>query len=183
MLLALTLEPASNIRLHAWNTFPGDLQDMLRTVCATAWEQSSKWSDKDLQQKLETQARSAFGPSSVRGNVRLSELGVSGSQAEVDIVVAGTFGGFLLQVGGHTLPRHEKELLECMSVSLVNAEFSKAVFVVCSDNQLTLEGRRSSFDYCKGALLRLAEPALNASKLQGVLIVGLPTPVLPLQLE
>lgn len=168
---------ASNIRLHAWNAFPGDLQDILQAACADAWKQSSKWSDKDLQQKLETQVRSAFGSSSVRGNVRLSELGVSGSQAEVDIVVTGTFGGLLLQVGGHTQPRHEKELLECMSVSLVNAEFSKAVFIVCSNNQLVLEGRRSSFDYCKGALLRLAEPALRVSRLQGVLIVGLPTPI------
>ncbi len=74
-------------------------------------------------------------------------------------------------------------LLECISVSLVDAEFSKAVLVVCSNNQLTLEGRRSSFDYCKGALLRLAEPTLNASRLQSLLIVGLPTPISPLRPE
>lgn len=166
-----------DIRLHVWRAFPPDLQELLRIACLAAWKLSHSWSDQDLQRRIEAEARAAFGPSSVRADVRLSELGVIESQAQIDLVITGSSGGVLVQLAGHTGARHEKELLECISVSLANAEFTRAAFIVCSTNQLVLEGRRSSFDYCRGALLKLAEPALNSSGLEGLMIVGLPTPI------
>ena len=50
------------------------------------------------------------------------------------------------------------------------------VLVVCADNQLRLEGKANSFNYCKGPLIRLAEPSLRVTPLKGLLIIGLPTP-------
>lgn len=173
-------EGGPSVRLHVWRAFPEELLEPIRTACGDAWKKSRHWNHTDLQRKLETEMRSVFGHSSVHGNVPLADLGVSRSKAEIDIVVRGTFGGLLVQVAGHQLPRHEKELLECMSVSIASPEFSRAVFVVCSSNRLTLEGRRSSFDYCSGALLSLAEPALSEAGLEGLLILGLPTPASPL---
>jgi hypothetical protein len=107
---------------------------------------------------------------------------VQDSAAEIDIVASADLadhelGGFLVHVsGGSAYPRHEKELLEFMAVSRVAQRFWVGVMVVALDNKMKLEGGRSSWDYCSGALLRLAEPELRYSNVQGLLLIGLPTP-------
>ena len=94
-------------------------------------------------------------------DVHLSDLGVQGSEAEVDIVASTDLadhelGGFLVHIsGGSAYPRHEKELLEFMSVSRVAQRFGIGIMVVALDNKMKLEGERNSLDYCSGALAPL----------------------------
>ena len=170
------------VKHHTWNLFPNQFRDIFLKAAELGWRDSHTWNDKDLQRKIERRVAEAFvDPSSVNHDVPLSTLGVKTSRAQIDIVVHGDFvkgqlGGFLVQISGHRQPRHEKELIEFMSVSLMNSRFALGVLIVCSDNHLGLEGKATSFDYCKGPLLRLAEPTLKASNLSGLLIIGLPTP-------
>lgn len=158
--------------------FQSELQDLILKCIQTASDTSKTWFN--LQGSIASQFRSQFGNGNVQENVPLDKLGVPGVKAEMDIVCSADLtdqklGGFLIHVSGHKLPRHEKEVLEFMAVSLSDPRFRLAVLVVCSDNALRLEGKRSSFDYCGGFLKRLVTPILKHSNLRGLLIVGLPT--------
>jgi hypothetical protein len=139
--------------------------------------EASSWDD--LQGCIAQQFRQEF-PATVLENVPISQLGIAGSKAEIDIVLGDLadreLGGFLIHVGGHMQPRHEKELLEMMAVSAVDQRFRYPVLVVCSDNKLRLEGRATSYEYCTGPLIRLARPVLERCNLEGLLVVGLSTP-------
>jgi len=144
----------------------------------SGWASARSWDN--LQAEIANQFKLQLGPSTVLDNRPLSMLGVAGSSAEIDIVLADLadkeLGGFLIHVSGHTRPRHEKELLEITAVSLADAKFRYGVLVVCSDNQLRLESKASSFAYCSGPLIRLAAPVLVRCNLLALLVVGLPTP-------
>ena len=167
---------------HLWGNFPEKHLKLFLKANEQAWKNSSRWDNKDLQCNIEREISGFYVASSVQTNVPLNTLGVLGSRAEIDIVVHSDIkdkkpGLFLLHLSGHKTPRHEKELLEIMSVSLNNPSLCCfGILVVCTDNQLTLEGKRNSFNYCKGGLLRLAKPSLTATPLEGLLIIGLPTP-------
>lgn len=159
--------------------FNSELQDLILQCIRTACSTSNTWID--IQGSLATQLRNRFGEVNINENVPLDKLGVPGVRAEIDIVCSDgladrELGGFLLHISGHKLPRHEKEILEFITASLYATKFRHAVMVVCSDNALRLEGKTNSFSYCSGPLKRLIEPVLKHSNLQGLLLVGLPTP-------
>lgn len=166
----------SNHRI--WGSLQDSLRDLILEGVERGWMSARSWDD--LQRGIANQFKQQLAPSIVRENVPLSVLGVAGSSAQIDIVLGNLaekgLGGFLIHISGHTLPRHEKELLEIMAVSLADARFAYGVLVVCSDNQLRLEGRATSFAYCSGPLIRLAAPILGRCNLLGLLVVGLPTP-------
>ncbi len=160
-----------------WGDFSDSLQGLVLPPIERGWTEANSWND--LQKCIARQFHQQF-PGTVFENVPISEFGVQDSQAEIDIMV-GNLGdeelsGFLIHVSGHTLPRHEKELLEIAAVSAVDHRFRHAVLVVCSDNQLRLEGRATSYAYCSGPLVRLADPVLKQCNLHGLLVVGLSTP-------
>jgi len=167
---------------YLWGNFPEKHLKLFLKANEQAWENASRWDNKDLQYNMERKISDFFATSLVQTNVSLTKLGVLESRAEVDIVVHSDIddkksGLFLLHLSGHQSPRHEKEILEIMSVSLNNPSLCCfGVLVVCADNQLRLEGKANSFDYCKGPLIRLAEPSLRVIPLKGLLIIGLPTP-------
>lgn len=169
-------------RHHLWGDFPAKHLKLFLKANEHAWKNSSRWDNKDLQYNIERKISGFDVASSVQTNVPLTKLGVLESRAEIDIVVHSDIedkksGLFLLHLSGHQTPRHEKEILEIMSVSLNSPSlFCFGVLVVCADNQLRLEGKANSFNYCKGPLIRLAEPSLRATPLKGLLIIGLPTP-------
>jgi hypothetical protein len=172
-----------NVARHLlWGNFPEKHLKLFLKANEQAWENSSLWNSTDLQCNIERKISDFDVASSVQTNVPLTKLGVLESRAEIDIVVHSDIedkkpGLFLLQLSGHTTPRHEKELLGIMSVSLNNPSLCCfGILVVCTDNQLRLEGRANSFNYCKGPLVRLAKPSLTATSLKGLLIIGLPTP-------
>lgn len=160
-----------------WGDFLGDLREPVIGAVERGWTKSNSWDD--LQKCIADQLRHQFGSSAAFEDVPMSELGVQGSRAQIDIVLGGLadeeLGGFLIHVSGHKLPRHEKELLEIMAVSLVDQRFKYGVLIVCSDNRLRLEGKARSYAYCSGPLLRLAEPVIQRCSLLGLLIVGLPS--------
>ena len=160
-----------------WGHFPGTLQYLVLPAIERGRMKASSWND--LQTCIAREFHQEY-PHTVLDNVPMSEFGISGSNAEIDIVL-GELGdqelpGFLIHISGHMAPRHEKELLEMAAVSAVDHRFTHGVLVVCSDNKLRLEGRATSYAYCTGPLLRLAEPVLRHCSLQGLLCVGLSTP-------
>lgn len=161
-----------------WGTLPNSLRDLIVEGVERGWMCARSWDS--LQREIANQFKQQLGPLMVRENVPLYVLGVAGSGAQIDIVLGDLadrgLGGFLIHVSGHKSPRHEKELLELMAVSLADARFAYGVLVVCSDNQLRLEGKANSFAYCSGPLIRLAAPILSCCSLLGLLVVGLPTP-------
>lgn len=171
-----------NVASDLWGDFPPKHLKKFLEANEHAWKNSSRWDNKDLQCNIEREISGFYVASSVQTNVPLTKLEVLESRAEIDIVVHSDIedkktGLFLLQLSGHTTPRHEKELLEIMSVSINNPSLCCfGILVVCTDNQLRLEGRANSFNYCKGPLVRLAKPILIATPLKGLLIIGLPTP-------
>ncbi len=162
-----------------WGSLPDTLRGLILENVEQGWRAARSWND--LQNNITNQFRQRLGSHLVLDNVRLSILGVAGSQAEIDIVLGGPtqeeLGRFLIQVSGHKTPRHEKELMEFMSASLAGPKSAhRGALVVCSDNQLRLEGKATSFAYCGGPLIRLAAPVLARCNLLGLLVVGLPTP-------
>jgi hypothetical protein len=167
---------------HLYGEFPEKHLRSFLKASEDAWKISSIWNNTDLQPNIERKILDFDLASSVQANVPLIKLGVSESRAEIDIVVHSDIKDkrhdlFLLQLSGHQTPRHEKELLGIMSVSLNNYDLCCfGILVVCTDNHLRLEGRANSFNYCKGPLVRLAKSSLIASHLKGLLIIGLPTP-------
>lgn len=161
----------------SWGDFSDNLRGLVLPPIERGWMEAGSWDD--LQKCITQQFHQQF-PGTVLENVPISEFGVQDSQAEIDIVL-GDLGdqelsGFLIHIGGHTLPRHEKELLEMMAVSAIDQRFRHAVLVVCADNKLRLEGRATSYAYCCGPLVKLAEPILQRCNLLGLLVVGLSTP-------
>jgi hypothetical protein len=167
-----------------YGDFPEDLREGLVTAIAQGWKAAGgSWraNNEAIQDQIVRQlgALSWVGTRAIFPNVPLSDLGVAGSQAEMDVVIHAdpgdpALGGFLLHISGHQMPRHEKELLEFMAESLADPRFSYAVFVASSGNRLRLEGNRSSCEYLCGALARLAAPLLGRSNLKGVLVVCVP---------
>ena len=165
-----------------WGEFPENLKSDLFEAVKRAWQATNRQYNHDvLQNEVTGQLRQLrwVGPDSLFANKPVSELAVEYSHAQIDIVIDADpvnreLGQFLIHVGGHQQPRHEKELLEFMSVALANPKPCLAIWIVCSDNKLSGEGDRSSFSYCTGALLCLADPILKMSKLQGILVIGLP---------
>jgi len=168
---------------HLWGDFPPKHLEKFLEANEHAWKNSSRWDEKDLQCNIEREISDFYVASSVQTNVPLNKLGVLESRAEIDVVVHSDIednklGLFLLQLSGHKTPRHEKELLGIMSVSINNpSHYCFGILVVCADNQLQLEGKANSFSYCKGPLVRLAKPILTSTPLKGLLIIGLPTPL------
>jgi len=171
-----------SVKYHMWRTFPSEHLKIFLEATELAWNDSHKWDNKDLQQNIEKRLSASYPHGSLlHSNVPLYQLGVSKSKCEIDIVVRGDLensqtGLFMIQLSGHQAPRHEKEILEFMAVSLVNSSPCFGVFVVCTDNHLNLEGKANSFNYCGRRLLSLAEGCLEAARLRGLLIIGLPTP-------
>ena len=167
----------TNLEEHVWGEFNKELKDLIVKSLARL-DMAKRWDD--IQPKIASELKNQF--KDVRKNMKLSGLGVSGSEAQIDIVFSDDLddeelGGFLLHVsGGSKYPRHEKELLAFMAVSLAQPRFSLAVLVTCLDNKMTLEGKRDSFSYCRRSLMPLAEPVLKKSNLKGLLIIGLSTP-------
>lgn len=106
-------------------------------------------------------------------DVPLVKLGVENSKAQIDLCIEES--GTLVHVSGRQTPRHEKEVLEIVAVSVCNDRYRNGVLIVRTDNKLKLESR-SSYDYCSKALLPLAIPVLRCTPLEGLLIVGYPLP-------
>ena len=161
-----------------WGNFPDDLRDLIAHGAKDGWAKSRSWND--LQKCIANELKQQLQHTTVLENIPLSRLGVPGSWAEIDIVLGDLLdeklSGFLIHVSGHKQPRHEKELLEIMAVSLANRKFKHGILIVCSDNKLRLEGRATSYAYCSGPLLRLVEPIMQRCNLLGLLIIGLPSP-------
>lgn len=166
-------------KVCSWGNIPSEAKQLVVDTVEQGWELSTDWGS--LQRQIASRFIERFGADNFRTDVHLSDLGVRGSEAEIDIVASSDLadhelGGFLVQIGGGSAyPRHEKELVEFMAVSRVNRRFGIGIMVVALDNRMKLEGR-SSWNYCSGALLRLGEPVLRYSNLQGLLLIGLPTP-------
>jgi len=167
-------------QVQSWGHVSPEVKEMIVESVERGWATSNSW--ESLQSQIAGEFGKRFGTDNVAENVKVSELGVQGSDAEIDVVTSADLGdpelgGFLLQIsGGSAYPRHEKELLEFISVSAVNKRFQIGVLIVSCDNTMKLEGGRSSWDYCRGSLLRLVTPGLEHSTLTGLLIVGLPRP-------
>ena len=163
-----------------WGDISPEVKQLIVEAAEQGWKDSADWTS--LQSGIAGQFMKRFGFDNVRENVHLSDLGVQGSEAQIDIVVSADLAdpelaGFLIHIsGGSAYPRHEKELLEFMVVSRVDNRFRTGVMVVAIDNEMKLEGHRNSYDYCSRPLLQLAEPELRHSNLAGLLFIGLPTP-------
>lgn len=168
-------------KVCVWGNISSEVKQLIVEIVEQGWEISTDWGI--LQKRIASRFRERFGLDNVQENVHLSDLGVQGSEVEIDIVASADLaddhelGGFLVHVsGGSAYPRHEKELLEFMAVSRVAQRFGIGIMVVAQDNKMKLEGDRNSWDYCSGALLRLAEAELRHSNVAALLFIGLPTP-------
>jgi hypothetical protein len=171
------------VESYVWGEFPTatrgviiDVVKKARPLYPKGWRPFQNKIVDELQKKY-----GAYGP--VEADKSLDRLGVRDSQVEIDICLKNeTQDGILIHVSGRSQAKHEKELLEIMSVSIAypkahpKQNYKYGALITRMDNDLKGEHRQTSYSYCTGPLLKLAQPTLKKSGIKGLLIVGYSTP-------
>ena len=165
----------NEIQSYIWGEFPENEKEKIISAVKNSLPKYHKWQafQRSIGDELEKTHRI------VRRDVQLDNLRVDDSYAEIDYCLESSEqSGILVHLSGRQAARHEKELLEIISVIIAYQVFKYGVLITLSDNKLKSQGSRgSSFAYCVGPLLKLISPILNNCPIRGLLIIGYKTPV------
>lgn len=167
-----------NVQSEKWGKFPKHMRDKIITAVVKSLPKYSKnprkW--KNFEDAIGHQLQKT---TTIKRDVELRHLRVPGSFAEIDFCLEKKgYHGILIHLSGRTAARHEKELLEIISVTTANPEYKYGVPITGADNTLKSQGSHgsSSFKYCSDFLLKLIEPILKSSPIKGLLIIGYNAP-------
>ena len=165
------------VESYTWGEFPNgkiaEIIDAVENALPQYPENPNRW--KDFQVAIQDELRKT---SRIRTDVQLENLKVPGAYAEIDVCLEGDSGeGILVHLSGRQAARHEKELLEIISVVTAHPDYGYGAMITRSDNRLKSQGSRtSSYGYCRKALLSIAEPVLRKCGVKGLLIIGYNAP-------